>query len=342
MDQVFAVTTRGLEPVCAAEMSALAGVQLGQAAYRRVSALCQGELANLLSLRTADDVFLELAQWDDIQPQRAALAALRLHSARLDLDSALRRVRQVRPVQQPVSFSVTANFVGKRNYSSDEIKQAVMEGVTSRYPWTYQADDAQSLLNLRVFIEHAHAVVGMRLGAQSLQNRAYKQIHLPGSLKPPVAAAMLKLAGVPPGRRLLDPLCGAGTILIEASLLGCPAVGGDIDPQALAAARQNGQAAGVRLALAAWDARRLPLPAQSAAHIASNLPWGRQVSVDQGLADLYRRMGDELARLAAPGGSMALLTSLPELVGVPGWKIIQSVEVSIFGQNPHILVLQEA
>jgi 23S rRNA G2445 N2-methylase RlmL len=342
MDQVFAVTTRGLESVCAAEMGALQNVQLVQTAYRRVSALCQGELANLLNLRTADDVFLELAQWDGIIPQRAALPELRLHSARLDLGSALHRVRQVRPVQQPVRFSVTANFVGKRNYSSDEIKQAVMEGVTSRYAWTYQADDALSEINLRVFIEHEHAVVGMRLGAQALQNRTYKQIHLPGSLKPPAAAAMLKLAGVQPGRRVLDPLCGAGTILVEAGLLGCPALGGDIDRNALSAARQNGQAAGVRLALAAWDARRLPLPNQSAAHIASNLPWGRQVSADQGLAELYARMGDELARLAAPGGTMALLTSLPELVSVPGWSIIQSVEVSIFGQNPHILVLQEA
>ena len=55
-------------------------------------------------------------------------------------------------------------------------------------------------LNVRLFIEHETASVGLRLGQVPLQERRWKRAHRPGSLKPPVAAAMLRLAGLAPGQ----------------------------------------------------------------------------------------------------------------------------------------------
>ena len=71
------------------------------------------------------------------------------------------------------------------------------------------------------------------------QNALYKQENVPGSLKPTVAAALLSLAGVRPGTRVLDPCCGAGTILIEAEAVQAEGWGGDIDLQIVKAAQNN-------------------------------------------------------------------------------------------------------
>lgn len=336
MHPIFAVTTRGLESVCADEMGEIPGLQVERTAYRRVTASYDGPLAALLALRTVDDVFLHIAEWHPIVPQREALAWLTDQSRRVNLP--LRFLAGERAIPQPVRFSVTANFVGKRNYTADEIKQAVAGGIRAHYPWEYAPNDEDSQVNLRVFIEHDLAVVGLRVGARPLHRRAYKQAHLGGSLKPPVAAAMLRMVQLTPGQRLLDPFCGAGTIPIEAALTGARALGGDNDPAALVAARANAGLAGVPAGLHAWDARALPLAAGSVERIAANLPWGRQVPVDARLEDLYRAACAEMQRVLAPGGRIALLTSLPGLATFERLALLSQAEVSVFGQNPQILV----
>jgi 23S rRNA G2445 N2-methylase RlmL len=333
---IFALTTRGLEAVSAGEMAALTGLRVRQVAYRRVQATYAGPPAALLTLRTVDDVFLYLAEWRGIGRARSNLAVLTELSAQLDPAAALAVRRQVQPLGDPPTFSVTASFVGKRNYSSDEIKQAVAAGIQAAQPWVYRADDQESDLSLRLFIEHELTWVGLRLGGRPLHRRA-KQVHLPGSLKPPVAAALLRLAGVRPGTRVLDPCCGAGTILVEAAALGAVVQGGDIDPAAVQAAHANARTAGVEIDVQCWDVRRLPLATGSAACIVSNLPWGRQVAVGQPLAPFYRATCRELRRVLAPSGRIVLLTDLPDLVTFPDLVEQERREISLFGQTPTIL-----
>ncbi len=51
-----------------------------------------------------------------------------------------------------------------------------------------------------------------------------------GKFFPQLARSLLNIADVRPGERVLDPMCGSGTTLIEASLLGCAAFGVDMNP----------------------------------------------------------------------------------------------------------------
>jgi len=338
MNKIFAITTRGLEQISANELAALPGVMVDQIAYRRILATCEGSLSPLLFLRTVDDVFLHAGTWHGIERARQSLSTLREASAELDLNTVLAVCRQIRPIQSPPTFSVTANFVGKRNYSTDEIKQACAAGMLERQRWVYSENDATADLNLRVFIEHDTAVVGVRLSTRSLSKRPYKGQHVPGSLKPPVAAALLALADIPPGARILDPCCGAGTILIEAGSAGAAAWGGDIDPQALAAAHLNAEQAGVMVRIQHWDARALPLSDGSVDRVISNLPWGRAVSTNGSLQSLYQEIGEEIERVLAPGGQAVVLTNLPDLVQFKRLKCDKKIEISLFGQTPTITV----
>ena len=54
----------------------------------------------------------------------------------------------------------------------------------------------------------------------SLHKRGYREISTRAPLKETMAAALVQLSFWQPGRPLIDPFCGGGTILIEAALLG--------------------------------------------------------------------------------------------------------------------------
>ncbi len=340
-NRLFALTTRGLENLSAQEIAALPGAQILTVAYRRVVFQYTGALRQLLGLRTVDDVFLAVARWTGIVRQRHALSRLRQGAARLDLRQAASTCTQLYPIPASptaLRFSITVSFVGKRNYSTQEIKDLCAEFIAARHGWAYTPDDASAHLNVRLFIEHDIAHVGVRLGETPLHRRAYKQAHVLGSLKPPVAAAMLITAGLEPGMRLLDPCCGAATLLIEGALWGTLAHGGDIASPALEAAQANMDAAGVIVDFAQWDAQKLPLAGHSVARVASNPPWGRAVDVHMDIKTFYTHLCAEIQRVLRPDGRVALLTSLPDLVQFSDLSCTQDIEISLFGQTPHMLV----
>lgn len=338
MNRIFVITTRGLEAVSADELASLPDVTVEQIAYRRVFASSEGSLAPLLSLRTVDDLFLYLDTWQGMARARQTLNVLSYFSSQLDMGTALGIIRQIRTIPSLPTFSVTSNFVGKRNYNTDEIKQACASGIAESQGWVYSEDDAQADLNIRVFIEGDTAVVGIRLAARSLSKRAYKQEHVPGSLKPAVAAALLRLANVTAGTLILDPCCGAGTILIEAKTYGAIAWGGDMNQQVITAARLNASEAEADVQLLRWDARALPFLDTSVDRIVSNLPWGRAVTTDGSLSVLYQEISDEMERVLSPGGQVVLLTNLPDLVVFRRLKCDRQIEISLFGQTPTITV----
>lgn len=336
--RIFALTTRGLEAVSAHELALFPGVAVESHAYRRVWARCT-EVSSLLTARTVDDVFVWVQNWQHVGRTRAMLNMMRERSYTLDLREAAAVCAELRPIGTPPTFSVTASFVGKRNYSNDEIKQAIADGVENSHEWEYVSDDATADLNVRVFIEHELAMIGVRLAQTALHHRPYKLTHLHGSLKPPVAAALLWLLDAQPGQRLVDPCCGAGTVLIEAAQRGLSAHGGDTSAEAVDAAQHNIAAANVAASVTAWDARRLPLDDRSTDYVATNLPWGRQVAVDEELPALYEDVLGEVRRILVPGGRAAILTSRPELVAAPGLVVEQQIEISLFGQTPTIVLL---
>ncbi len=79
------------------------------------------------------------------------------------------------------------------------------------------------------------------------------------SLKPSVAYCMLRAVGARPGDLLADPLCGCGTLPLEAAQLGAGAhfIGGDLQHDAVRKAGLN--ARGSRVDVLCWDVTQLPL-----------------------------------------------------------------------------------
>lgn len=341
MYPIFALTTRGIEHISADEIDALPNCTVDTVGYRRISATC-ADIRPLLDLRTVDDVFLLLAEWGNIDHTRAALRQIGHLSARFPLEEAVSVLGTLRPIASPPTFSITASFVGKRNYSTPEIKQACAKGIEASRHWQYHEDERETDLNIRIFMEHNRTWVGVRVAKRPLHERPYKQTHLPGSLKPPVAAAMVKLADVHTGMRVLDPTCGTGTILIEAALSGAVVIGGDIDIEAINVAKANALSANVPIDLRIWDAQKLPLADRSIDRVVCNLPWGRQIVVDDSLRHFYGQICGEIERVLGNGGRAVLLTSTPELVAFKVLRLDEQIEISVFGQNPSVMVFSKA
>jgi 23S rRNA G2445 N2-methylase RlmL len=115
---------------------------------------------------------------------------------------------------------------------------------------------------------------------------------------------------------VLDPMCGAGTILIERAETGRygKLLGGDLDPEAVAAAVTNVGPRYQPIELRQWDARALPLPDDSVSAVISNLPFGRQIASPAELRDLYPALLKEWARVLGQDGRMVLLTSATDLL----------------------------
>jgi tRNA (guanine6-N2)-methyltransferase len=163
------------------------------------------------------------------------------------------------------------------------------------------------------------AMIAIRLSDRRMRHRTYKQEHLPASLRPTLAAAMVTLSEPRPGDRFCDPMCGVGTILAERALASPSKalIGGDIDPEAVRAAAANLSRlhrAEPAPELYLWDARRLPLRSGTIDVIVCNLPFGEQVGSHEENVALYSRFFDQLPRVLRPGGRAVLLTSEKELM----------------------------
>jgi 23S rRNA (guanine2445-N2)-methyltransferase / 23S rRNA (guanine2069-N7)-methyltransferase len=105
-------------------------------------------------------------------------------------------------------------------YAALKTKDAIadrLRGVRGRRP---NVDRRQPDVQVHVHFDGARATASIDLSGEPLHRRGYRPRHAPAPLKETLAAAILHLAGWPGAARreaaLVDPLCGSGTLLVEA------------------------------------------------------------------------------------------------------------------------------
>ncbi len=136
----------------------------------------------------------------------------------------------------------------------------------------------------------------------------------PSTLQPKLAGCMVNLTRIRPGEILLDPFCGAGAILMEASILGCIPIGIDISSKMIAGSRLNLEYfCHPPYHLSIGDARRLPL--RDVGAIATDPPYGRAASTSGvELQSLYADFLNSAYDVLRPGGYLCIAG--PDTLGV--------------------------
>lgn len=140
----------------------------------------------------------------------------------------------------------------------------------------------------------------------------------PSSMNPLLQRTMINLAALKPGEWLLDPFCGSGGALLEASLLGIRSIGVEIDRRIVWGAYQNLRATQNTTKsthLIYGDAKHLGFKKNSISGIVTDPPYGSTAST-QGvvLSDLLIDFFHEIEPILSP--NCRLVIAVPSTIDI--------------------------
>ncbi|WP_374688556.1 methyltransferase domain-containing protein, partial [Promineifilum sp.] len=270
-----------------------------------------GPAADLLRLRTTEDVFMQIAYHDDLTRLKRDLKQLyELVATGETVGRAANDYLRVRRFSAPPTYRVISRQYGRFEYTRKDLTATIWRALKVRYPrWTPVADDSQ--VEFWANLLGSQFLLGARLSDRTMRHRFERKVELPAALRPSVAAAMVFLTEPQPGEVFLDPMAGSGTILYERMQAGPfgKVLGGDIEQERVDAARKNVRGSRKKptagdppVDIQKWDARKLPLDDASVDKVATNLPFGKQLRAAEQPAKLYPPVLAELQRVVRPGG----------------------------------------
>ncbi len=210
-------------------------------------------------------------------------------------------------------FRVTARRHGHHSFGSPEIARRSGAALVRRH--AARVDLEHPALEVLITVVDHTCAVALRRTRRPLSHRLCRPARPATALRSNVAYAALHLAGAGLGtRRVLDPFCGSGTILLEAGA-AAPAArlwGGDWRRRAVTGTRTNLAAAGlaaradVRHGDAGQLSREWPLATVDVA--VTDPPLGRRLAGGTDFFRFYFRLLEQVDRVLAPDGRMVLLT----------------------------------
>jgi 23S rRNA (guanine2445-N2)-methyltransferase / 23S rRNA (guanine2069-N7)-methyltransferase len=212
--KLFATTARGTEPLLAAELKDLGATRIEP---ERAGVAFEGSLETAyracLWSRIASRVLLPLGSFEASSPQML-----------------YNRVRGIRwhehlgPKQTlAVDFGSSESEISHSHFGALKTKDAIVDQIRDRMRARPSIDTRRPDVRVNVYLHQNQATVSIDLSGESLHRRGYRQNRGAAPLKETVAAAMLLLGDWPRlaslGAPLLDPMCGSGTLPIEAALI---------------------------------------------------------------------------------------------------------------------------
>jgi len=317
---------RGMEDLVAQEVESFGGKEPA-IAHGLVS--WRGELASgyraCLWSRFASRVFLEIESFalDDAAELYSRSRDCAWHD-HLGIDS---------------TFAIDCTLSGTplithSRFAALRLKDAIADSFRDRFGARPSVDIQSPSLRLHLHLNDNRAIISLDLSGESLHRRGYRVSGGPAPLKETLAAALVAFSGwhdISPQVTLMDPMCGTGTLLIEAAMMfGNVAPGlsrrsfgfmgwkqhdADLWRDLVAEAIACEEAGLLRKwpLMLGYDAD--PVMVAAAKKNIEKAGFSEQIAVRQ----------REIARLQPPGGSGMLLSNLPF-----GERLSEKEEVAVF------------
>ncbi|RMH88389.1 bifunctional 23S rRNA (guanine(2069)-N(7))-methyltransferase RlmK/23S rRNA (guanine(2445)-N(2))-methyltransferase RlmL [Lysobacter pythonis] len=210
----FASCGKGLEYLLADELAALG---CARATATNAGVNVEGELPDALRAvlwsRFASRVLWPLAEFDC--PDEAALYA------------GARAIDWPRHLDPDMTLAVDAHVSGDgithARFAAQRLKDAVVDVLREASGQRPSVDAESPDLRLNLVVKKGRAIVSVDLSGGPMHRRGWRAEQGEAPLKENVAAAVLARGGWPcryrEGGALLDPMCGSGTLVIEAALI---------------------------------------------------------------------------------------------------------------------------
>lgn len=234
-----------------------------------------------------------------------------------------------------LAFSVTMSGSMFRTplFAAQLAKDAVCDRFRDKFDQRPSVDKESPDVQFHIHIYNNHAALFLDSSGESLHKRGYRVSTHPAQISEVVAAAMVKLSGWNGECDLIDPMCGSGTILIEAAMqaLNIPAgffrenygfekwknfdrrlwqrvtdeadihddvpvnfYGSDISARFLGMAEANVKAARLGDFIRLFrKAMRDTQPKRTPATLIFNPPYGERLDMDE-IDEFYKEIGDSL------------------------------------------------
>jgi len=145
-----------------------------------------------------------------------------------------------------------------------------------------------------------------------------------------LARAMINLSGVGPPARLVDPCCGAGTILLEGAEMGYEVTGYDLNYKMIQASLKNLAYFGLSGRVIQADAREIDGEFDL---LVTDLPYGMNMEATD---DLYRELLRNFVNLA-PISIIAVARDISGMLREAGYRMIESLPAPKHSMTRYIL-----
>ncbi len=213
--QLFATTPKAMESILADEIHALGGHNIQQTL---AGVSFQGDLATAykacLWSRTANRILLQLAVFE-VESQQ-------------DLYDGIKKINWFEHMKPDDTFAVTfsaknSKVINNTHFGALKVKDAVVDQMRSKFQKRPNIDIHQPNIRINVYLQGKTAQLSLDLSGESLHKRGYRDVSIAAPIKENLAAAMLLRCGWPEiaaqNGSLIDPMCGSGTLLLEAAMI---------------------------------------------------------------------------------------------------------------------------
>jgi tRNA (guanine10-N2)-dimethyltransferase len=168
----------------------------------------------------------------------------------------------------------------------------------------------------------------------------------PISLAPKLARAMVNLAIVKEGSKVLDPFCGTGGILLEAGLMGMRLVGSDLEWNMVEGCQRNLEHFGLKdfkVIRADIGSVVASLDSVDFDAVVTDVPYGRASGTrGEKVALIYERMFRTASLVLAPGKRLVLAIHDPALLRCgPDFRELQRIGVRVHRSLTRYLIVFE-
>jgi 23S rRNA (guanine2445-N2)-methyltransferase / 23S rRNA (guanine2069-N7)-methyltransferase len=213
--QLFATTPKAMETILTDELKSL-GVNNIKATMAGVA--FEGDLETAyracLWSRTANRILLVLNTFE-VKTQE-------------DLYSGVQQINWFEHINPDDTFAVSfsaknSEAINNTHFGALKVKDAIVDQMRDKFQQRPSINTEQPNIRINVYLQGENAQLSLDLSGESLHRRGYRDVNIRAPMKENLAAAMLLRCGWPEmakqNNALIDPMCGSGTLLLEAAMI---------------------------------------------------------------------------------------------------------------------------